>query len=89
MRSFEHKTCLLCRRPAVGCHVWAKGAGGPDKPWNVFRFCVLHHTEQHKIGWVTFLKKYPAAMNALALEGWSIDERGKLYNPLVLQERTN
>jgi len=67
--------CLLCRSNRIDrCHIKSKGSGGPDDNWNIMFLCRFHHQEQHRIGIITFYKKYPNIQKALQFAGWSLDE---------------
>jgi len=35
-------------------HIFTRGAGGSDKPFNLAWLCRYHHTERHAIGGPTF-----------------------------------
>lgn len=65
--------CVECARTGPDpCHVKSRGAGGPDESWNVLPLCRVHHTEQHKIGWVTFAERHPRVLLWLEANGWKI-----------------
>ena len=65
--------CLVCQDPQTDkCHIKSKGSGGTSDDWNIMNLCRLHHVEQHKIGIITFIKKYSEVQNDLALKGWVI-----------------
>jgi hypothetical protein len=55
------RPCAVCGRrpPNDPHHLKSRGAGGGDEPENLLSLCREHHTEMHKIGALTFLKKYP------------------------------
>jgi hypothetical protein len=66
--------CLVCYRcPSDPCHIKSVGAGGDDTEDNLIPLCREHHIEQHKIGWVTFVKKYSTLLNILNEMGWVIE----------------
>jgi len=73
--------CLVCKKPVIDkCHVRTRGAGGSDESWNIMYLCREHHTEQHKIGIVTFANKYPVVMYDLNQKGWVFEfTNGKVY----------
>jgi 5-methylcytosine-specific restriction endonuclease McrA len=72
--------CLVCSSKNVDvAHVRTRGAGGPDEEFNLMPLCREHHTEQHKIGIITFMRRYPSVAAYLSTAGWTI-ENGKLWN---------
>jgi predicted restriction endonuclease len=74
-KNYHTMRCVVCSRHGCDpCHIKSKGAGGDDVPENMMPLCRIHHTEQHKIGWVTFAKKYPQVANWLLAHGWSIGD---------------
>ena len=80
-KTFYDRHCVVCnRRGCDPCHIKSKGAGGPDEEWNIIPLCRIHHVEQHKIGIVTFAKKYQAVENWLLSYGWEIGQ--KLTRPM-------
>lgn len=67
--------CLVCNRDhADRAHVRTRGSGGGDEPENIMPLCRLHHIEQHKIGIITFIEKYPQVMTYLQDRQWTIVE---------------
>lgn len=67
------KSCLVCGVPDVDvAHIKTRGSGGGNDDDNVMHLCRDHHTEQHKIGIVTFVEKYWRVRRALQDKGWSI-----------------
>ena len=71
--SYHLMRCCECGRE--GCdpaHAKSKGSGGDDIKENVIPLCRKHHTEQHKIGVVTFAKKYPKVMMWYLTNGWEL-----------------
>lgn len=53
-------------------HVYTRKAY-PDcseHDWNLMSLCSWHHVETHKIGTVSFAKKYPSVNNWLVKNGW-------------------
>lgn len=86
MDSFKFKKCLLCSVQAVGAHVKTQGSGGDDIEENVIPLCVQHHGEQHNIGIISFLEKYPIILEYLISLGWELVEvfgRKKLFHAKV------
>lgn len=70
--STREKGCLSCgRKPCDAAHIRSRGAGGDDVFDNIIPLCRTHHVEQHKIGWVKFLKKYELESIFSAM-GWTI-----------------
>lgn len=80
MSSFQNQTCILCPVQSVGCHVKAVGAGGPDFEWNLVPLCIKHHTEQHTVGWITFIEKYAFVASHLQVKGWYLLNGRTLWN---------
>lgn len=63
--------CAICSvRGCDPCHIKSVGSGGHDEDWNLINLCRIHHTEQHKIGWIKLCKKYPSLELVLASKGW-------------------
>ncbi len=74
LNSYHSMYCVQCGR--YGCdpaHIKSVGSGEDDEPWNVMPLCRIHHSEQHKIGWVTFATKYPRVMIYLLSHGWVVE----------------
>lgn len=66
--------CLACRpgsqiHQTDPDHITTKGAGGDDVPENVWPLCREHHTERHKIGLLTMVRKYGSLRYWLDLAG--------------------
>lgn len=63
--------CILCGpgNLAEGDHITTKKAGGDDTAINIWPLCRMHHQERHKIGLLTFIKKYQACRTWLELAG--------------------
>lgn len=62
-RCLEHRKCCICGRSADIAHVQTVGMGRNRRYINHSNYyfmalCRVHHTEQHKIGIMSFLKKY-------------------------------
>lgn len=67
--------CLVCNRDhADRAHVKTRGSGGSDEEWNIMLLCRIHHIEQHKIGIITFIEKYPAVKREIETKGWKVVE---------------
>lgn len=75
-QKIKSQRCLVCNSVQVDvAHIKTKGSGGFDEEWNLMPLCRIHHTEQHKIGIVTFAIKYYSVHEHLAENGWSIEQR--------------
>lgn len=74
--------CAVCksRYNVDPAHIRTVKNGGPDSEFNVFPLCRRCHSEQHKIGIVTFVQRHKAFWSLLLKHGWEIDSRGKLWN---------
>lgn len=72
--------CLVCGFHVTDlCHVKSKGAGGPDEPFNILRMCRACHGAQHRLGWGSFLNRYPQVKEELVRKGWEFTEfKGRL-----------
>ncbi len=67
------RECLICGSQEVDtAHIQTRGSGGGDDPGNTMDLCRAHHTEQHKIGIVTFAEKYKTARDYMAGHDWII-----------------
>jgi predicted restriction endonuclease len=67
------RECLICGDPDVDtAHIKTRGSRGGDEAENLMDLCRLHHTEQHKIGIVTFTEKYKMVRDRLEGHGWAI-----------------
>lgn len=81
----KKRPCIVCSlSPCDPCHIRSVGSGGGDDPENIVPMCRQHHTEQHKIGWIRFLEKYPKAWMVLKVMGWTIINtqfNKKLFHP--------
>lgn len=79
LESFYEKSCLVCGK--FGCdpaHIKTKGSGGDDEKNNLMPLCRIHHIEQHKIGIVTFIKKYQSVYSYVERLGYQINSYNKL-----------
>jgi hypothetical protein len=75
------RNCLVCLRSGADrAHIKTRGSGGSNKKHNIIFLCREHHTEQHKIGILTFIRKYPIVRMKLELMGWEITDN-KLFEP--------
>lgn len=63
-------------------HVKTRKSGGTDDSHNLMPLCRSHHTECHKIGTSTFVKKYNSARLWMLSNGWE-------YNELLNKWRRN
>jgi len=72
----SRNVCLLCNQITAKSphHIKTRGAGGKDVFWNLVHLCMGHHTEIHKIGIITFTKKYPLFKRFLKMNSWTITE---------------
>lgn len=68
------KPCLItdCTAKADPHHIVSRKAGGHDLEWNLMPLCRKHHTEVHKIGLVTFSKKYNEIEKWLLSNDWQL-----------------
>lgn len=90
MRNLEIR-CIICLKiPVDRCHIKSKGSGGPDKDFNFMYLCRRHHQEQHRIGIITFIKKYTKVEKYLLDRGWYIHDnfdKPQLTNDLLRNEQ--
>ena len=56
------------------CHVKSRAAGGADIA-NVVPMCATHHDEQHRIGILSFQRKYGVDLKRIATDLWASWER--------------
>ena len=79
----EHrrKPCLVCgTTPTDVAHIRTKKASGIDEPFNYYPLCRKHHAEQHSLGVISFLVKYPKVFSYVIRQGWSVEVvNGKSY----------
>lgn len=62
--------CLVCQMvPSDPDHITSRGAGGHDKPENVWPLCRKHHTERHAKGLRYMVQKYVVLQTWLDLAG--------------------
>lgn len=87
--SFYNRRCLVCKTtPSDPAHVKSYASGGPDAEFNLIPLCRKCHTEQHKIGQMTFIHKYLAVYFELQLKGWEI-HKNKLFHVELQRGRNN
>lgn len=68
-------SCLVCGvKPSDAAHIKSRGAGGSDDLYNLASLCRVHHSIQHRMGWVQFALKYPEVFKYLQGLGWYIRE---------------
>lgn len=58
---------MVCNKPGVSDvhHVRTRGAGGLDIPENLMSLCRVHHVEVHKIGVLTFYRRYKVFIDGI------------------------
>lgn len=85
----KEKPCAACGcGPSDPAHIKTVKSGGADDPTNVMPLCRLHHTEQHKVGWVRMSQTYLGVLEALDTRGWEpVVEFGR--NKLTRKATTN
>lgn len=86
--SFNLIPCKICLKPSDPCHIKTFATVLGDDEWNLMPLCRVHHVEQHKIGIISFIKKYPIIGIYLKRKGWSLEElHGKwiLSHPNLLK----
>lgn len=76
----------MCRKPSDPAHIRSRGAGGDDHDDNVVSLCRSHHSEQHQVGWVRFVTRYPKVGFALANKGWVVRESNGLHRLVRAEE---
>jgi len=87
MEHYRQGQCVVCGRKEVDpCHIRSRGAGGPDEEFNLIRMCREHHQAQHKLGWITFIKKNPVVGMALKAKGWQISGDEGMWHPKLSSE---
>jgi hypothetical protein len=76
--------CSVCfkRGPNDPAHIKSRGSGGHDRPYNVVALCREHHSEQHTMGMMSFVKKYRIFRSKLSMMGWTFDD-GKMWNEKI------
>ena len=62
MESLDHgkQKCIICSENAEIHHIYTRGSHPEykDSKWNHMLLCRKHHTEIHRIGRTSFVKKY-------------------------------
>ena len=67
--------CVVCGRlPSDPDHIKQRGSGGSDDTDNCWPVCRAHHTERHKIGLNSFVKRYPHVIKILLSKGWRYED---------------
>jgi len=72
--------CICCGSPppSEAHHIKTRGSGGKDDFFNLIPLCKLDHTmgenAWHRIGSITFLKRFPWVADYLRQLGWTIQE---------------
>ncbi len=74
--------CTICAKPAERAHIKSRGAGAGWEDWEWVYLCRSHHVEQHKIGIITFIRKYPQFFSAIKAKGWILFN-GKLIHETI------
>jgi hypothetical protein len=75
MDEVRNQPCIITGSREVDVHhVKSRGSHGDDVEWNLAPLTRALHTEFHKIGMVTFAKKYPLFEIWLISKGWTFDE---------------
>lgn len=76
--------CLVCQEENLDRtyhHVISRGAGGPDKDWNLMPLCFGCHEEIHKKGLDTFAKIYSIVQGWLKGKGWELNHFNEWFFP--------
>lgn len=82
----RNRCCVVCLgRPVDASHIRSRGAGGPDKEFNVVAKCRRHHVEWHQYGWQKFCELYPKFEHLLNEMGWKVIA-GKLWHESLLDD---
>jgi hypothetical protein len=74
----SNKPCIVCGVNQAGMvtyhHVYTRKAypNNSEDEWNLMSLCSWHHVETHKIGTVSFSKKYAQVNNWLIKNGWEL-----------------
>lgn len=79
MKNYQsNKACIVCGLNQTGMvtyhHVYTRKAypNNSEDEWNLMSLCAFHHLESHKIGTVSFSKKYAQVNNWLIKNGWEL-----------------
>jgi len=72
LKQMRKLKCLCCGYPGPSDahHIKSKGSGGGDDAWNVIPLCRGCHQEIHRVGFESFLDKYPHVLEHLEKLGW-------------------
>lgn len=76
LQAVRSKPCIFCAEencpqvfPTEADHIDSKGSGGDDSEDNLWPACTKHHAERHRIGILTFIRKYSSARIFLGIMG--------------------
>lgn len=84
-KQIRSQRCLVTGNLTVDvAHIKTKGSGGCDELWNLMPLSREAHCEQHNLGILSFIRKYPSVAAYVASHGWYI-ENGKLLNDKLLE----
>lgn len=85
IRQTQELTCAACGRdpPNEAHHIKTKGAGGPDKAWNLLPLCHSCHMLWHSEGPMKMIGRRLLLKVKLSSRGWEW-KSGKLFNPNTL-----
>lgn len=73
LQDAREKRCIICGQNSDPCHVKSRGAGGHDVADNLLSLCRRHHTEQHQVGWIGLIERYPVVELHLDEKGWRVE----------------
>lgn len=81
LQEVRGEPCAVCFRegPSDPHHIKTRGAGGPDRPWNLIAVCREHHSQIHNEGILSLWEKFPFFRARLKRMGWEL-VNGKLWN---------
>ncbi len=83
--SYKPLFCVVCgSTPCDPCHIKTYAVTGADDPLNLVPMCRQHHSEQHNLGVLPFMKKYASYKYAIEKLGWEVFN-GKLFNENLKQ----
>lgn len=68
---FRGAPCTICGRPGEPDHIKSRGAGGSDEAFNLWSMCREHHMDRHRIGFMTFVRRF-ALQKELLRKGWEL-----------------
>lgn len=73
--------CIICGDlPSDATHIKSYATTLEDKEENLVPLCRLHHSEQHQIGILTFINKYPNYKEYIHKLGFKVINRKLLLN---------